>query len=295
MKRNLIFNILFSCLVLLIFAQPRYAYGQVYYPEESTGEMAWLTPTPTLMAEKLTELSSPEGKSRLELVLEEQQLGPLSITNFIKYGIRWAISIGIPASTIVLLLLLPLLGAFVSSLHYLVGITGLGIFAPAMLSVALLATGIFGGLTLFGVILLMALLSERILKRAKLHYWPKMAIMLSFISLGTLIFLIFSYPLNIFDLGSVSIFPILIMILLVEEFIRIQSGKSKSEALRVISVTLLLATFGTLFMQWHVLEESVLLNPELLVILTLGFNILIGRYSGFRLLEYKRFKPALRK
>ncbi|NTW34308.1 MAG: hypothetical protein HGB12_17095, partial [Bacteroidetes bacterium] len=80
------------------------------------------------------------------------------------YLISQAINRGVPENTIVLLLLLPLVATLVSFLHYVVGVSGYGIFIPTMMAVAFLATGITGGLTLFAVILAVTLLSNIVLK-----------------------------------------------------------------------------------------------------------------------------------
>ena len=74
--------------------------------------------------------------------------------NSVRIIVKWAINRGVSTNIIVLLLLLPLIATLVSVLHYLVGVTGYGIFMPTMIAITFLATGIFGGLLLFAMILL---------------------------------------------------------------------------------------------------------------------------------------------
>ena len=92
---------------------------------------------------------------------------------------------GVSQETIALLLLLPLVATLVSVFHYVLGWSGYGIFMPTMIAVTLLATGIPGGLFLFGVILLVSLLCNKILKKFKLHFWPARSINLMFISMAS--------------------------------------------------------------------------------------------------------------
>ena len=53
--------------------------------------------------------------------------------------------------TISLLLLLPLVATIVSVMHYMVGVSGYGIFMPTMMAVVMMSTGIVNGLILFGL------------------------------------------------------------------------------------------------------------------------------------------------
>jgi len=161
--------------------------------------------------------------------------------------------------------------------------------------VALLATGVTGGLALFGVILATTLLSNLILKKLKLHFWPARSITLLFVSLGTFGVMALSAFLNIFEVSKISIFPILFMILLTEEFVRTQLIKSKKEAVRLTVGTLILAGVGAMTMGVNEVQEVVLKYPEIVILLVIVVNIIVGSYGGIRLTEIKRFKNAIRK
>jgi hypothetical protein len=202
---------------------------------------------------------------------------------------------GVPENTIVLLLLLSLVATLVSLLHYVVGLSGYGIFMPTMMAVTFLATGIPEGLVLFGIILAITLLSNVFLRKLKLHFWPARSITLLFVSLGIFGMFTAVAKLNIFDVSKISIFPILFMILLTEEFVRTQLVKSKKEAMRLTVGTLILAAVGALTMGIKEIQELVLKFPLAVVIVVVVVNILVGSYGGIRLTEIKRFKNAIRK
>ncbi len=242
------------------------------------------SPTPTVIA------APPEIKSKaLRKIILHQRLAPLGPTNFLRYLIRKAVAQGVSPSTIILLFLLPLVGALVGVLQYFVGLSGFGLFMPAMLAVTFLATGIVGGLFLFATIVFVNSLVGRWLRPVRLHYWPRRAIVLTFTALATFLALVAAPYLGITTLSKVSIFPILFFVLLAEEFTRTQLGKSQRAAMRLTSATLVLAILGAILMKWNLLQQLVLLNPELALLAGLIFNVIIGRYSGFRLLEYRRF------
>jgi hypothetical protein len=202
---------------------------------------------------------------------------------------------GVSQETIALLLLLPLVATLVSVFHYVLGWSGYGIFMPTMIAVSLLATGISGGLFLFGVILLVSLLCNKILKKFKLHFWPARSINLMFISITVFVLMAVSSYLNLFDVRRITIFPVLFMILLVEEFVRTQLVRSRTEANKLTLGTLFLAILGAVVMSFGQIKEWVFLNPDLTILLVIVINIVVGNYKGIRLTEIKRFKKAIRK
>lgn len=214
--------------------------------------------------------------------------------NSFKWMIRFAIDRGVATNTIVLLLLLPLIATLVSFLHYVVGLSGYGIFMPTMIAITFLATGVAGGLLLFALILTISLIGNVVLKKLKIHFWPARAINLLFIALGIFGLMVLTSFVNIFDISKISIFPILFMILLAEEFVRTQLVKSKNEAKNLMIGTIVLAIAGAMVMNFDWLQEIVLKNPGSVILIVLISNLLIGNYSGIRLTEIKRFKEAIR-
>jgi len=245
--------------------------------------------------ENITEPKSEEAKEKFGAVLNQQKLRGLNPTNFLKHSIRFAVFHGVPANTLTLILLLPLVGALVGIIQYFIGLSGFGIFTPAMVAVAFLATGISGGLILFGAILIATIATGKLLKKIKLHYQPRRAITLMMISLITFFLLVVSPFLGLADLTQVSIFPILFLILLSEEFTRTQLGKSRRSAISLTAGTIVISIIGASLMNWEQLQKLILLNPEISFLVVLALNIIIGKYGGWRLLEYRRFKSILEK
>lgn len=214
--------------------------------------------------------------------------------NSLRVIIGWAVERGVSTNTVVLLLLLPLIATLVSFLHYVVGLSGYGIFMPTMIAITFLATGVFGGLLLFAIILVISLLSNAVLKKLKLHFWPARAINLLMISMGIFVLMVFSSFVEWINISQISIFPILFMILLAEEFTRTQLVKSKDEAKNLMLGTMILAIVGAVVMNFDWVQGIVLKYPDLIVILVLVVNLVVGNYTGIRLSEIKRFKKAIR-
>jgi len=241
-------------------------------------------------------ITEPGSKitGKLELFLAENPPQPLGITNFFQHAIRQAVDKGVSANTIVLVLLFPLVAAIIAASRHIIGIGGFGIFLPAVLSVVFVSTGIVEGLLLFITITLMATLSRMFLRKMKIQYLPRMALLLWFVSLGVFAILFLSPFLNLNTIITLSIFPILILILLTENFIEIQIGKSMREAVSMTLETLIIALICSFVLQLDFLQRFVLINPEIMVLGVAILDIFMGKYTGLRLLEYKRFKRLIR-
>ena len=267
--------------------------------EESTDSAKMATSAASLeivetVKEDITERTSPiTGK--LEGYLAEKDPGELRWNNFLQLGIRGAVGQGVSANTIVLILLFPLVAALIAAARHLIGLTGFGIFVPAMLSVAFVATGIRVGMLMFAVIWLLATLSRSLTKRLKVQYLPRMAILMWLVSLGVLGVLLGAVNINLGELSAISIFPILILMLLAENFIEVQVGKSKREAIRVTLQTILMAVGVAVVLKVSWVQKQALLNPELYLFLVLVFNVYVGKYIGLRAMEMYKFKDIIKK
>lgn len=256
-----------------------------------TPSLATETPKPVVDITQTTE----QTRGVLEKLLDQQQLGPVWPFNPVKYAIRQSIEAGVPANTIVLLLLLPVVAAIIAGTRHLIGLRGFGIFLPASLSVVFTATGPIVGIGLFLVIIITSTVVRLIIRKLKikLQYLPRMALLLLFVVLGVLAVLFAAPYLQNPNLANVSIFPVLILVLLAEDFSRVQMGKSIKTAVNLSSETLILALVSYVFLTLKPIQEFALLNPEVLILLILVFDILVGKYVGLRFIEYWRFRKLI--
>jgi len=213
-----------------------------------------------------------------------------------KIFIDSAILAGVPANTVVLLLLLPLVSLVIAFSRNIIGIRGFGIFLPAALAVVFTAIGPVLGLILFVLIVLVSTGVRMALRRLKikLQYLPRMSLILLFVVLGVLGLLFLAPVIKIADLARVSIFPVLFLVLLAEDFTRVQLGKSAKTALSLTSETLILALISYLFLTLKPLQQWALLNPEILLAGVFVLNLMLGKYSGLRLMEMVRFKKLIK-
>lgn len=291
-------------IILLIITPHTFAQSRTIKPN--------LTPTPTpiptieasftatfatssAVIKPTSDLTDPEAsKSPLKTLLDEHPIGSLSWNNFISHTIRTMVNNGVPANTIVLVLMLPIIAALAAFSRQVIGFKSFGIYTPTVTAVAFVATGLKVGLALFFVIVLTTTLSRYVLRYLRILYLPRTALILFFVAVAMFISLFVGSLFNVVRIETISIFPILILITLAENFVNIQLDKNLRQAAVITAETLVLAVIGFFVMQWEYLQRIVLLNPELTFIAIIAFIILIGRWTGLRLVEYLRFREVLK-
>lgn len=234
-----------------------------------------------------------EQKSKLAAFLDENPIGPLSWNNPLQHAIRQAIANGLPANIIVLLLLFPLIAAIIAAARHVIGLKGFGVYIPAVLSVAFVSTGIFTGVIVFVAVLIAATIARLVVKRFKLPLLPRTAMLLWVVSFFITIILIASSWLNVTSLLTLNIFPLLIIMLLTENFMSTQLFSSQKEALSITFETLVIAVICAFIINMEAVQQTVLLNPEISLLAVAGLNLIIGRYTGLRLLERTRFQSII--
>lgn len=243
-----------------------------------------------------TDLTETLGMARgeLEEYVLTNLIQPLGATTFLRWGIRNAVTEGVPANTIVLVLLFPLITALIAASRHLIGLRGFGIFTPAIVAVGFLATGLTAGFILLFTIITVATAGRVLIRRMRLPYMPRTSLLLWVVSVTVLAILLLAPYINLHDLTKLSIFPILLMVLLAETFIEVQVKRSRAEAVEMTLETLLLAVASYFVMNLQIVQLFVISNPEMMLMGILIFNIFIGKFDGLRLMEYWRFRSLLK-
>ena len=199
--------------------------------------------------------------------------------------------INIPEQTLILIMMLPVVATVIAFLRQIVGIKAFGIYTPLIITFAFLSTGLSYGLLIFMLVLISGTLARLLLRRFRLLYLPRMAIVLSMVAL--VIFGLFwaSQQVSENELYSISIFPILIIITLVEKFVAAQIDKNIRTAIVLSAETLTLSVAAYFVASWPWLQQILLAQPAWLLV-TLLINILMGRWTGLRLTEYFKFREV---
>jgi len=259
-------------------------------------EIATVSAVVTPIRTKEVDLTVPNNeKDRLTTLLKSQKVTGWMGVNPFKIAIRVAVAKGVSPNTLVLLFLFPLIAALVAFSRQVVGVSGFGMITPALLSVAFLSTGGVVGLVLLTFIMCAANLGTIIIKKIRIPYLPKLAVLIWLISMAVLGLLLMSPAIGLERLMSVGIFPIMLFVLLAETFIEAQITRSFSTSMWMTMETVILALVAYKIMSAPFVQSQVLLNPEMSVISILILDLLIGRYKGLRLSEIWRFRKIVLK
>jgi hypothetical protein len=207
--------------------------------------------------------------------------------------INLIIAQGVDINTAYLILALPFIATLIAAFRQLIGIRSFGIYAPLVLTFVFWEMELKYGLAIFIVILLTGTIVRYILKNFRLLYLPRMAIVLTVISLAILLLLAVGGYFQRTGLATTPILAILILITLIEKFISTQVEKGFRMAAALSIETLIISIVGYYFIIWDVFREMVLNHPEYILILFI-INIFLGKWTGLRLREYFRFKDVIK-
>lgn len=203
---------------------------------------------------------------------------------------------GVPETTVVLLLMLPIIATLVAFFRQVIGIKAFGIYTPSIVTFAFLAFEPKGwkyGILIFVSMILVGMLARLTLKKLRILYLPRVSITLTIVSFAMLAILAIGGSFQRTGLASIDIFPLLIMITLVEKFVATQIEKGDRMAIILATETLFISLVGYMVARSFWLYHAILLYPWL-VLLTIPINLFLGRWTGLRLTEYFRFHKLLK-
>jgi hypothetical protein len=214
----------------------------------------------------------------------------MSISPIVSYFVNQ----GVPLPTVVLLLMFPIIATMIAFLRQVIGIKAFGIYTPSIIIFAFFATGIKYGVVLFVSVILVGMIVRLLMKRFRILYLPRVAITLSIVAIVMLFVLTIGGSFQRTGLAAVSIFPLLIMITLVEKFISTQIEKGNKTAFILALETLIISIVGYFLLKWGFLINFVVAYPWI-ILLTIPINIVLGKWTGLRVSEYFRFKEIFKK
>ncbi|HAA13098.1 MAG TPA: hypothetical protein DCE41_15965 [Cytophagales bacterium] len=206
----------------------------------------------------------------------------------------WALmdDANIPDNLIRVLLLLPI-GAFLVSLFKnVIGLKTYGIFLPVLISLALTETGLAPGLILFTSIVGLVALVNVPLDRWGIQYNSKIALLLIAVVVVALGLMKVLHTTNWLHASAPLFFPIIILTMISEKLAK----KIEEEGIRKASElygSTMLVTLAIHFILSSVSIQNFLLTfPEVIFCLA-GLNLMLGKWIGLRVMEYRRFYKVI--
>ncbi len=192
-----------------------------------------------------------------------------------------------------LIMLLPV-GAFVVALlRILVGIRTSGTFMPVLIALAFLQTELVPGLLSFVIVVAIGLFIRSYLSDLNLLLVARIATLVVIVIGIISFFSIISFRLGLIEGLTITFFPMIILAWTIERMSITWEEEGPKEVLIQGGGSLFVAMLAYLLMSLRMVEHLAFNFPELHLTL-LGLILLLGRYTGYRLLELRRFS-AFRK
>lgn len=192
------------------------------------------------------------------------------------------------------LITLPLGAIVVVFMRNIVGLQAFGTFMPILIALAFRDTNLLLGIVLFTIIVSLGLFLRFYLERLKLLMVPRLSAVLIIVIMLMVCISIISQKLGIHKALSVALFPMVIISMTIERMSIMWEERGAFEAIRNGVGSIIVASLGYVVMQNKALEHLMFVFPELLFVL-LGIVILVGRYTGYRLMELWRFRYIIGK
>ncbi len=188
-----------------------------------------------------------------------------------------------------ILLMVPLGALIVVLMRNVVGMNTFGTFMPVLIALAFRETHLLWGVFLFVLLISMGLSIRFYFERLKLLLVPRLASVVTVVVLLMAGISVVSANLGLQRGLSVALFPMVIMAMTIERASIIWEENGALEAFRQGLGTLVVALLGYMVMFNEILQHMVFLFPELLLVV-LATTLLLGRYTGYRLTELRRFR-----
>ncbi len=164
-----------------------------------------------------------------------------------------------------------------------------GTFMPVLIALAFRQTELVWGIVLFGIVLSIGIGVRFYLERLKLLLVPRLASVVIVVVVIMAFLSIVSHKLG-FDRGlSVALFPIVILAMTIERMTIVWDERGPQEAFKQAFGSLIVSILCYLAMNLPLVQHLVFVFPETLLVVLAG-TLLLGRYSGYRLLELPRFR-----
>jgi len=190
------------------------------------------------------------------------------------------------------LLMVPIGALVMVVMRNLVGIDAFGTFMPVLIALAFRETQLLWGVALFVLLVALGLSIRFLLERLRLLLVPRLTAVLIVVVLLMLLISVVGHRFGMETGLSVALFPMVIIAMTIERMSVVWEERGPADAIRAGLGSLLIAVIAFIIMGLAWLEHIVFTFPEVLLVV-LAVVLLAGRYTGYRLLELKRFRAMV--
>jgi hypothetical protein len=191
------------------------------------------------------------------------------------------------------ILLVPIGALVVAFLRIILGLKTSGTFMPILLALAFMETKLVTGLILFIAIVGAGLVIRSYLSHLNLLLVARISAVVIVVIGIMSVFSIVSYKLGINEALTITFFPMIILAWTIERMSILWEEEGAREVYVQGGGSLFVASLAYFAMSNETLSYLSFNFPELLLVV-LSLIIVLGRYSGYRLLELIRFKSQVK-
>jgi hypothetical protein len=187
------------------------------------------------------------------------------------------------------LLLLPCAALIICVCRNLIGLSCFGTFAPALIGLAFRQAESLPGILVFVSIVLIGWGFRRMLDQYHLLQVPRTSFLLSLVVLLLLGTIVAANYEELEFTRYFSLFPMVILTGMIERFWTLETEDGTTSSFKTLLSTMFIAALISLVASRTVLVWQLTHYPETLGLVMAG-QLIIGRYTGYRLLELFRFR-----
>jgi hypothetical protein len=225
---------------------------------------------------------SAEGASRTEASLARRLFRSISLD-----------TLAPPEERLVeFLLLLPVAALMVCVFRNVIGLNSFGTFAPALVGLAFRELESLPGIMIFVFLVLVGWGMRRILDHYHLLQVPRTAFMLSMVVVTLIAGIVAANLLDLPVTKFMPLFPMVILTGMIERFWTLEVEDGTMASFKTMLGTMFISATIAVVLGIHALVGFLFRFPE-----TLGFimaaQLLLGRYTGYRLSELFRFRDLI--
>jgi len=224
------------------------------------------------------------SQTRSALELSAQQSSPESAPVFSLYSLPIE-----EQSMFKLIMLLPVGALVVVFMRIMIGIKTSGTFMPVLIAMSFLQTKLLPGLTSFLLVISVGLMIRTYLSQLNLLLVARIAALVVLVIGIISVVSVVSYRLGLIGGLTITFFPMIILAWTIERMSIIWEEEGPKEVLIQGSGSLFVATLAYLLMDQPLTRHLVFNFPEIHLCI-LAIIVLVGRYTGYRLLELYRFE-----
>ncbi len=192
-------------------------------------------------------------------------------------------------SLFAMLLLLPIGALITVFMRLIIGVKTSGTFMPVLIAMAFLQTSFFLGMLNFVVLVAIGLILRSFLSALNLLLVSRIATIIVIVIFLVAFMTLIGYELG-FNTGmSVAFFPIIILAWTIERMSILWEEEGSKEVMVQGGGSLLVAAFAYMAMENGYISH-LFFNFAELHLVVIALIILMGRYTGYRLLELRRFR-----